>query len=197
MNCIAISPDKRLLAVGGNPLIHIFEVNGGDDKPVMTYSGHTNNVTAVGFQKDQKWLFSSSEDGTIKVWDRRFQSSSASRTYECGSSVNTVVLHPNQGVLISGDQQGYIRVWDLENNILSEQHVPINDASVRSISIVSFHCSEMIVRNNPCACYRLWTPLSWQLVYIVEKYSSTVSRSLRFITSKNGHILMYDLVYSI
>ena len=45
-------------------------------------------------------MFSGSEDGTIKIWDLRapgFQ-----REYESRAPVNTVVLHPNSGELISG-----------------------------------------------------------------------------------------------
>ena len=54
----------------------------------------------VGFQKDSKWMYSGSEDGTVKIWDMRapgFQ-----REYASRGAVNTVVLHPNQGELVSG-----------------------------------------------------------------------------------------------
>ena len=56
----------------------------------------------VGFQKDSKWMYSGSEDGTVKIWDMRapgFQ-----REYASRGAVNTVVLHPNQGELVSGKQ---------------------------------------------------------------------------------------------
>ena len=55
----------------------------------------------VGFQKDSKWIYTGSEDGTIKIWDLR--APNAQREYESRGAVNTVVLHPNQGELISGD----------------------------------------------------------------------------------------------
>lgn len=56
----------------------------------------------MGFQKDSKWMYSGSEDGTVKIWDMRapgFQ-----REYASRGAVNTVVLHPNQGELVSGKQ---------------------------------------------------------------------------------------------
>ncbi len=41
---------------------------------VINYESHTNNVTAVGFQCDGKWMYSGSEDGTVKIWDVRYSS---------------------------------------------------------------------------------------------------------------------------
>lgn len=133
VNCLQISPDKTLLAAGGNPMIHIFDINSSDDKPILTYEGHTSNVTAIGFQKDLKWLYSCSEDGTVRVWDPR--SNSATRIYDCGAPVNTVALGPNQAELISGDQNGTVKVWDLEMNACREEFTPCADMPVRSISI--------------------------------------------------------------
>lgn len=135
VNCIQISPDKSLLAAGGNPQIQIFDVNSTEDKAILSYDGHTNNVTHVGFQKDLKWLFSSSEDGTVKIWDPRANSST--RSYDCGAAVNSVALSPNQAELITGDQNGCIRVWDLEADKCREEHIPLVDVALRSISIAS------------------------------------------------------------
>ena len=50
----------------------------------------------------------------VKIWDLR--APGCQREYESRAAVNTVVLHPNQGELISGDQHGNIRVWDLTAN---------------------------------------------------------------------------------
>jgi len=38
---------------------------------LSTFEGHTGNVTALGFYKDSKLMFSGSEDGTVKLWDLR------------------------------------------------------------------------------------------------------------------------------
>jgi len=150
VNRLEISSDKQLLAAAGNPHIRMFEVNSNNPQPVASYSGHTGNVTAVGFQKDSKWLFSGSEDGTVRIWDLR--APSCQREYESRAAVNTVVLHPNQGELISGDQNGNIRVWDLTANACSCELVPEVGTAVRSLT-VALDGSLMVAANNNGTCY--------------------------------------------
>lgn len=41
------------------------------DWQVRSFDSHTNNVMAVGFQCDGNWMYSGSEDGTVKIWDLR------------------------------------------------------------------------------------------------------------------------------
>lgn len=77
---------------------------------VMTFDGHTANVVALGFHRDGKWMFTGSEDGTIKIWDIRSQSQSflmvgrvsgAQREYKCKAAVNSAILHPNQVPIVN------------------------------------------------------------------------------------------------
>lgn len=74
------------------------------------------------------------------------------REYESRGAVNTVVLHPNQGELISGDQNGNIRVWDLTANACSCELVPEVGTAVRSLS-VALDSSMVVAANNSGTCY--------------------------------------------
>jgi hypothetical protein len=46
------------------PPCSLYEVNSNNPQPIISYDGHAGNVTSVGFQKDGKWMYSGSEDGT-------------------------------------------------------------------------------------------------------------------------------------
>ncbi|KAF5193487.1 Target of rapamycin complex subunit lst8 [Thalictrum thalictroides] len=94
VNRLEITPDKQYPSAAGNPHIRLFEVNSNSPQPVMSYGSHTSNVMAVGFQCDGNWMYSGSEDGTVKIWDLR--APGCQREYESRATVNTVVLHPNQ-----------------------------------------------------------------------------------------------------
>ena len=127
VNRLEITPDKQFIAASGNPAIRLYEIehqpqavlsSGGGNtsqqepqQAVLTLEGHTNNVTSIGFQKDGRYLFSCSEDGTIKVWDLR--NPNFSRSFNVGAPVNSVCLRADRDEFISGDQNGFVKVFDL------------------------------------------------------------------------------------
>jgi len=150
INRLEVTPDKMYIAAAGNPHVRLFEVNTNNANPVTSFDGHKANVTAVGFQKEGKWMFTGSEDGTVKIWDLR--APGCQRDYECSAPVNTVVLHPNQAELISGDQNGNIRVWDLTANACSKELVPDGETGVKSVSISS-DASMVAAANNKGKCF--------------------------------------------
>jgi G protein beta subunit-like protein len=61
---------------------------------VSNFSAHKSNVTAIGFEKQGEFLYSGSEDGTIKIWDPRV--ANYQREFAHTEPCNTVELHPNQ-----------------------------------------------------------------------------------------------------
>jgi len=156
VNQLQITADRQRIAAAGNPSLRLFEINSGPPSALTTYDGHTSNVTAVGFEADGKWMYTASEDGTLKLWDLR--AAGCQREYESGSPINSVALHPNQVEIVSGDRDGdsrgtgarpdpplpvtpsrlpagNIRVWDLAQNACSAELVPDGDKSIQSLSI--------------------------------------------------------------
>ncbi|KAK0548734.1 TOR complex subunit lst8 [Tilletia horrida] len=181
VNRLAISPDRRLLAVAANQAVRIYDCtvnahaaqlaagigpNGqyypqgqhhgqqgggggaggqhsqqgqqqqpGGNNPILTLSGHTGNVTTVCWQQDSKWLATSSEDGTVRVWD--FRAVRPFRTYAHEDPVNDVIVHPNQGELISCDEGGRMKIWDLTSSSVSYHTLPEPEVPLRSVTVAS------------------------------------------------------------
>ncbi|WFD30551.1 TOR complex subunit lst8 [Malassezia sp. CBS 17886] len=157
VNRVAISPDKKLLAVAGHNTVRLYHcqpnappmgaatAHGAGDagrggahngtSPVATFDGHAGNVTSIAWHCDAKWLVSGSEDRKLKIWDTR--TSRPQRVYDHRGPVNDVVIHPNQGELISCDQTGSVKVWDLGENGCSHELVPEEHVPMRSVTIAS------------------------------------------------------------
>lgn len=79
--------------------------------PILTLDAHAGNVTSLGFQRDGRFFFSGSEDGTIKLWDLR--STTPSRSFDVKAQVRSVCLRADRDEIISGDANGNVKVWDL------------------------------------------------------------------------------------
>ena len=112
----------------------------------------------------------SSEDGTVKIWDTR--SGSVQRNYSHGVPVNDVVIHPNQGELISCDRGGNVRIWDLGENKCSHQLIPEDDISVASVTVASD--GSMLCAGNNAVSY---------LLLLASSLSSTSDRFVFVLTS--------------
>lgn len=107
-------------------------------------------------------MVTSSEDGTVKIWDTR--SATVQRNYSHGSPVNDVVIHPNQGELISCDQAGNVRIWDLGENKCTHQLIPEDDIPVRSVTVATD--GSMLVAGNNVVCGYSYTGRYIILTYL-------------------------------
>ncbi|KAJ3318325.1 TOR complex subunit lst8 [Boothiomyces sp. JEL0866] len=139
---------------GGNPHIRLYDVQSTNPNPITTFEGHTKNVTAVAFQSAGRWFVTGSEDGTIKIFDVRMPGIQRDYTPDPKSPVNDVIIHPNQGELISCDQNGSIRVWDLGENSCTHELLPDEETPVRSVSIASD--GSLLVAANNKGYYYAW-----------------------------------------
>jgi len=74
------------------------------------------------------------------------------RNYNNEAPVNDVCVHPNQGELISCDQAGRIKQWDLSENICTHELTPAGDVPIRSVTLAS-DGSCLVAGNNKGKCY--------------------------------------------
>lgn len=85
-----------------------------DGSLVATIPAHDDQVSSLAFTPaDPVQLVSGSHDGTIRVWELGGSAARLRQTMDVGSKVNTVALHPNNGLIASGDYDGRVRLWNL------------------------------------------------------------------------------------
>ena len=109
----SFSPDgTRLATIGPKNTAKVYDLaNGGRD--LLTLEGHTAEVITIRFSPDGKWLATTSEDKSIKLWDAG-----------TGRELNTfighthytsrVVFSPDGTRLASGSFDRTVKVWDIQ-----------------------------------------------------------------------------------
>jgi G protein beta subunit-like protein len=80
----------------------------------VVFGEHTGNVIATGFHGEGRWMFTASEDGHLKIWGTRSgRNPVLTRNFDNGAPITDAVMHANQGELITCDQNGAVKIWDL------------------------------------------------------------------------------------
>lgn len=108
-------------------------------------------------------MVTSSEDGTVKIWETR--QGGIQRSYNHGSAVNDVVIHPNQGEIISCDRAGSVRIWDLAENTCSHQLIPEEDVPMSSVTVAT-DGSVLCAGNNNVSYFQCLLQLERQLISV-------------------------------
>ncbi|XP_021298575.1 periodic tryptophan protein 2 homolog [Herrania umbratica] len=122
VNTLAYSPDSQLLATGADDnKVKVWTVSSGFC--FVTFTEHTNAVTALHFMANNHCLLSASLDGTVRAWDllryRNF------RTFTTPSSRQFVSLAADQSgeVICAGTLDSFeIFVWSMKTGRLLDVH---------------------------------------------------------------------------
>lgn len=119
VNCIELSPNKKLLAVanyGKDSWIYIWDLDIG--KSYRTLKGHEKNVLSLAFSPDGNYLASGSKDNTIILWDiKTGKKIKVLKDHE--DNVNSICFSPDGKNLLSGSDDNSIKVWNV-SDILPE-----------------------------------------------------------------------------
>lgn len=95
----------------GTAVIKIWNLETG--KEYLTLRGHFDKIKALIFDPRGRWLISNSEDNTIRLWD--YINGKEIFKFQSVTRMVTMKLAPNGNTLLTGNFDGSIIVYDLEN----------------------------------------------------------------------------------
>jgi len=109
--CVSSAGDELLACDGAD--CHVWQVL--RDVHYVEVDGHTGPVIALqpaeGSNSDEQVLYSASLDNTIKAWDP-FDMTCVSTLHEVHSEISCLLYSSTNGFLISGNDDGSIRLWN-------------------------------------------------------------------------------------
>ncbi|RKP38433.1 WD40-repeat-containing domain protein [Dimargaris cristalligena] len=153
INRLCISPDKRFVVAVGSQNAKVFEVAGMNQNPCLLIENHKpgGNIMVAEFQREMKWIVLASEDGVIRIHDFP-KTNNLRRTIENKSAINDLKIHPEQDMLITIDQKGFLKLINLRDNSIECQVQPEEGVPLRSVAVAR-DCSLLVVTNNKGRCF--------------------------------------------
>jgi WD40 repeat protein len=111
---LAVSPDGRLVAAGGDGKIWFWDAETGElhGEPL---EGHDGGVTNVLFSPDGSLLLSSGADSTVRVWDVETREQDGEPLRVRGADgVRVLAVNPAGDRVAVLDSDGAVSVWDYD-----------------------------------------------------------------------------------
>lgn len=126
---VAFTPNGRTLASGSyDGTIQVWSLAEPRAEPLV-FKGHEDGVSTIAFAPDGEILASGNYDGTIRVWSLAEPNKEAlvfkERIYDADTDFTSAVTHvtftPDSKTLLSGSEDGTIRLWSLTES----NHQPV------------------------------------------------------------------------
>ena len=118
--CCCFSPDGKLVAIAAGATVYIWDITGSDPYLIETFIGHTGDITYLAFSSS--FLISLSYDESIKFWQIGASStnlvvSGPKHIPPVPASVMSVSLQAEDGIAISSDSDGVVKIWDISTGL--------------------------------------------------------------------------------
>lgn len=114
------SSNGKFMAGTVDHTIYVWDITNSDPHPIKTFVGHTDYITSLTFSSSLTSfpsLVSSSQDRSIKFWQVGPTSTDSVSTDPMSpltsASIMSVSLQANNGIAISCDSAGIIKIWDI------------------------------------------------------------------------------------
>jgi WD40 repeat protein len=134
------SPNGRLVAVATDVTAYVWDITGSDPHLIETFTGHTDDISSLTFSSSS--LISASDDKSVKFWQIGTSStdliaSDPESTPPASTSVESVSLQAENGIAISGDQDGVVKMWDISTGLCKESfQTPADGRTLRDAQMI-------------------------------------------------------------
>jgi len=134
--CCCFSPDGKLVAVANHHTAYVWDITGPDPCLVGTFIGHTRMIVSLAFSSPTS-LISASYDKSVKFWQigaspTTLIETDPKSTPLTSAPIKSTTLQAKDGITISSDLNGVVRIWDISTGICKTSfQTPAKDSKYR------------------------------------------------------------------
>ena len=114
------SPDGRLVAVVADHIAYVWDITNSKPCLIETLIGHSSDITSFTFSSPTSFI-SAAWDQSVKFWQIGTSSTSPDiadpNSIPSTSPIKSITLQARDGIAISTDSEGVVRMWDLSTGL--------------------------------------------------------------------------------
>lgn len=177
ITALALSPSSELIAASTDQNFIITLIN-RTNSLLTTLQGHQETIYQLSFTQNNKFLLSASSDTKIFKFDIQ-ASSSPPEIITHDSPVLSISTDKFSSILLSYSEKHFIRIWDLNNFKLLQEHNPDTSENFK----VTLSKSQTQVTLSPNGEFVIYTKRN--LIFLLKIGSNEVVMNL-YYTHKNS-----------
>ena len=140
------SPDGRLVAtavhhaISGHQAIYVWDITNSEPCLLETFNAHVYSITSLVFSSPTS-LISASSDQSVKFWQIGAPSTSPDvtdlKSIPHTSPIKSITLQAKDGIAISSDSDGVVRIWDLSTGLCKASfQTPAKGTCLRDVQLI-------------------------------------------------------------
>lgn len=138
--------------------IHVCRL--GSERPIKTFTGHTNEVNAIKWDPQGNYLASCSDDMTLKIWSMKHDKCIHDLQAH-NKEIYTIKWAPFTSVLASASFDSSVRLWEIEKGIclynLTKHTEPV-------YSVAFSPDGKFLASGSFDKCVHIWSTATGQLI---------------------------------
>ena len=198
--CVAAHPTQPIIITGGgDDRAFLWSYTSSNDALTATsctaLSGHTDTITAVGFNYDGTLFFTGAYDGIIQVYSL---DGTLQQRLEGPEDIEWATWHSKGNAILAGSKDGTVWMW-LAHNGQCMQVLAGHDGPVTAGVFSSD--GKTICTGGEDSCVRLWAPKTGQCKHVFNNIHDEMpvtcisTHEDLLMTGNNRYIALLSVLY--